>query len=152
MITQVVIFIFPILWVRELCLKDKLLMELRLVTEIQTKVYWNLRLEVFFINLINLCLCYCSVAKSCPTLCYLMDCSMSGFPVHHYLLEFAQTHVHWVSDAIQPSHPLSPPFPLVLNFSQHQGLFQWVGSLPQVAKVLELEHQSFQWIFRVDFL
>ena len=104
-------------------------MELRLVTEIHTKVYWNLRLEVFFTNLINLCLCYCSVAKSCPTLCYLMDCSMSGFPVHHYLLEFAQTHVHWVSNAIQPSRLLSPSSPLALNLSQHQGLFQWLGSL-----------------------
>ena len=66
--------------------------------------------------------------------------------------EFAQTHVHWVSDAIQPFHPLSPPSPPALNLSQHQGLFQWVGSSHQVAKVLELQlqHQSFQWIFRVD--
>ena len=74
--------------------------------------------------------CYhcCSVAKSCLTLFSPMDCSMPGFPVLHYLSEVAQTHVHWVSDAIQPSHPLSPPFPLALSLSQHQGLFQWVSS------------------------
>ena len=91
--------------------------------------------------------CYRSVGKSCPAFCDPMDCSTPGFPVLHYLLEFAQTHVHWIRDAIQPSHPLSPPFPLVLNLSQHQGLFQRVGSSHQVAKVLELqhEHQSFQW-------
>ena len=71
----------------------------------------------------------------------------------HYLLDFVQTHVHWVGDAIQPSHPLSSPSPLALNRSQHQGLFQWVISSHQVAKVLELQlqHQSFQWIFRVDW-
>ena len=83
-----------------------------------------------------------------------MDCSIPGFPVLHYLLEFAQTHIHWVSDAIQPSHPLSPSSPPTLNLSQHQGLFQWISCLHQMAKVLELQlhHQSFQWIFRVDFL
>ena len=81
-----------------------------------------------------------------------MDCSTPGFPVLHYLLEFAQIHVHWVSDAIQPSHSLSSPSPPALNLSQHQGLFQWVGSSHQMAKVLELQHQSFQWISRVDFL
>ena len=62
-----------------------------------------------------------SVAKSCLTLCNPMDCSMPGFPVFHYLLEFAQIHVHWVGDAIQPSHPPSPPSPPALNLSQHQG-------------------------------
>ena len=83
-----------------------------------------------------------------------MDSSMPGFPVHHQLLELAQTHVLWVGDAIQPSHPLSSPYPLSFNLSQHQGVFQWVSSLHQVAKVLEfqLQHQSFQWIFRTDFL
>ena len=96
--------------------------------------------------------CCCSVAKSSPTLCNPMDCSMSGFPVFHYLLEFAQIHVHWVSDAIQPFHPLSLPSPPAVNLSQHQGLFQWVSSSYQVAKALELQLQSFQWIFRVDFL
>ena len=77
-----------------------------------------------------------------------------GFPVLHHLPEFAQTHVHWVSDAIQPSHSLLSPSPSAFNLSQYQGFFQWVGSLHQVAKVLELQlqHQSFQWIFRVDFL
>ena len=81
-----------------------------------------------------------------------MDCSMAGFSVLHYLLQFAQTHVHWVNDAIQPSHPLSLPSP-ALNLSLHQGLFQWVSSY-QVAKVLELQlqHSSFQWIPKVDFL
>ena len=78
-----------------------------------------------------------------------MDCSKPGVPVLHYLLEFAQTHVLWVGDAIQSSHALSSPVPPALNLSQHQGLFQWVSSLHQVAKGLELQlqHQSFQWIF-----
>ena len=64
-----------------------------------------------------------------------MNCNMPGFSVHHYLSEFPQTHVHWVGDAIQPSHPLLPPFPPAFNFSQHQGLFQWVSSSHQVAKI-----------------
>ena len=94
-----------------------------------------------------------SVAQSCPTLCDPMDYSTSGFPVHHQLPELAQTHVHCVGDAIQPSHPLLSPSPPAFNLSQHQGLFLWVSSLHQVAKVLEfqLQHQSFQWIFRTDF-
>ena len=78
--------------------------------------------------------CY-SVAKSHPTRCDPMDCSTPGFPVLHYLLEFAQTHVHWVSDAIQPSYPLSPPSPPALDLSQHQGLFQWVSSSHQVTSI-----------------
>ena len=100
------------------------------------------------------CCCFCSVTKLCPTLCSPMDCSMPGFSVLHCLLEFAQIHVHWVGDAIQPSHPLLPPSPPALSLSQHQGLSQWVSCLHQVAKVLELQlqHQSFQWVFRVDFL
>ena len=88
------------------------------------------------------------------SLCNPMDCSTPGFPVHHQLPKLAQTHVHWVGDAIQPSHPLSsPPLP-AFNLSQHQSLFQEVSSLHQMAKVLEfqLQHQSFQWIFRTDFL
>ena len=83
-----------------------------------------------------------------------MESSTPGFPVLQCLLEFAQIHVHWVMDAIQASHPLLLHSPPVLSLSQHQGLFQWVGSSHQVTKVLELQlqHQSFQWIFRVDFL
>ena len=93
-------------------------------------------------------------SQSCLTLCDPMDHSMPGFPVHHQLPEFTQTHVHWVSDAIQPSHSLSFPFPPAFSLSQHQGLFKWVSSSHQVAKVLEfqLQHQSFQWIFRTDLL
>ena len=74
--------------------------------------------------------------QSCPTLCDPMDCSMPGLPGHHQLPEFTQIHVHWVSDAMQPSHPLSSPSPPALNLSQHQGLFKWVSSLHQRAKVL----------------
>ena len=81
------------------------------------------------------------VTQSCPALCNLMDCRTPGFPVHHQLLEVAQTHVHRVSDAIQPSHPLSSSSPPALNLSQHQGLFQWVSSSHQVAKVLEFQLQ-----------
>ena len=83
-----------------------------------------------------------------------MNSSTSDFPVLHLLPEFAQTHVHGVDDAFQPSHPLPSPSPLAFNLSQHPCLFQWVGSGHQAAKVLELElqHQSFQWIFRIDFL
>ena len=81
-------------------------------------------------------------------------CSMPGFPVHQQLPELAQTHIHQVSDAIQPSHLLSSPSPPAFNLSQHQGLFQWVRSSYQVAKVLEFQfqHQSFQWILRNNFL
>ena len=95
-----------------------------------------------------------SVPQSCPTLCNSMDCSMPGFPVHHQRPEPTQTHVHWVSDAVQPSHPLLSPSPPALNLSQHQGIFQWVGSLIASggqSMELQLQHQSFQWIFRVDF-
>ena len=90
---------------------------------------------------------FSSVTQLCLTLCNSMDCSMPGLLVHHQLLEFTQTHVHWVGDAIQPSHPLLSPSPFTFNLSQHQGLFKWVSSLHQVAKILEfqLQHQSFQW-------
>ena len=83
-----------------------------------------------------------------------MNHSTPGLPVHHQLPQSTQTHVHWVSDAIQPSHPLSSPSPPALNLSQHQGLFKWVSSLRQVAKVLEfqLQHQSFQWTPRTGLL
>ena len=97
---------------------------------------------------------FSSVIQSCPNLFDPMNRSTPGLPVHHKLLEFTQTHVHWVSDAIQPSHPLSSPSPSAPNPSQHQSLFQWVNSLHEVAKVLEfhLQHQSFQWTPRTDLL
>ena len=100
----------------------------------------------------NIISCYCSVARLCLTLCDPMDCSMPGFLVYHQLPELAQIRVHWVGDAIQPSHPLSPPSPPAFSLSRDQGLFQWVGSFHQVTKVLEFQHQFLQWIFRVDFL
>ena len=94
--------------------------------------------------------CCCSVAQLCLTLWDPTGCNMQGFPVLHSFPEFAQTHVHWVSDAIQPSHPLLSPslFPSIKVFSK------WIASLHLVAKVLELQlqHQSFQWIFKVCFL
>ena len=109
-----------------------------------------------------ICLCwwsflilqFSSVTQSCLTLCDPMNCSAPGHPVHHQLPEPTQIHVLHVSDAIQPSHPLSAPFPSTFNLSQHQGLFQWVSSSHQVATVLEfqLQHQSFQWTGRTDLL
>ena len=97
---------------------------------------------------------FSSVTQLCPALCNPMDYSTPRLPVHHQPLELTQTHVHWVNDAIEPSHPLSSPSPPNFNLSQHQGLFRWVSSSHQVAKVLEfqLQHQSFQWIFRTDLL
>ena len=97
---------------------------------------------------------FSSVTQSCLALCDPMDCSMPGLPVHHQILEFTQTHVRLVGDDIQPSHPLSSPSPPAFNLSQNQGIFKWVSSSHQVAKVLELQlqHQSFQWIFRTDFI
>ena len=100
-----------------------------------------------------------SVTQSRPTLCDPMDCSTPGLPVHHQLLEFTQTHVHWVGDAIQPSHPRSSPSPLAFDLSQHHGLFKWVSSLHQVAKVWEFqlnispsnEHSGLIF-FRMDWL
>ena len=89
-------------------------------------------------------------------LCDPMNCNMPGFPIYQQPLELAKTHVHWVSDAIQPSHPLSLPSPPAFTLSQHQSLFQLVSSLHQVAKVLELQHQSFQYSglisLRMDWL
>ena len=95
---------------------------------------------------------FISIAQSCPTLCDPINCSTPGLPVYHHLPEFTQTHVHWVSDAIQPSHPLSSPCPSSPNPSQHQGLFYLVNSSQEVAKVLEFQHQSFQWTPRTDLL
>ena len=100
------------------------------------------------------CSQFSSVAQSCPTLLNPMDHSTPGLLVQHQLLECTKTHVYWVGNAIQPSHPLSSPSPPAFNLSQHQGLFKWVSSLHKVTKVLEfqLQHQSFQWIFRTDLL
>ena len=95
---------------------------------------------------------YCSDAQSCLTLYQHMDCNTPGFPGLHYLPEFVQAHVHWVDDAIQPSHLLLAPSPPALHLSQHWSVFQWVSLSHQMAKVLMLQHQSFQWIFRTDFL
>ena len=83
-----------------------------------------------------------------------MNHKMPGLPVHHQLLKFTQTHVHWVDDAIQPSHPLLSPSPPAFNLSQHQGLFKWVSSSHQVAKILDfqLQHQSRLISFRMDWL
>ena len=93
---------------------------------------------------LNLCSCLilcmkkssCSVAQSCLTLCNHMDCRTPGFPVLHHHPELAQTHAHWLSDVIKPSHPLSSPSLPAFNLSQHQGLFKWISSSHQVAKVL----------------
>ena len=100
---------------------------------------------------------YCSIAQLCPTLWDPMDCGTPGLPVHHHLLELSQTHVHWVSDAIQPSHPLPSPSPPAFSLSQHQGLFQWVSSLHQVNKVLSVSispsnEYSGLISFRMDWL
>ena len=128
-----------------------------------TKIFENCLSNTLRLSLVLECLYiyiylwwWCSVAKSYLTLCDPMDCSMPGFPVLHYLLGFALTHVHWVGDAIQPSHALlylSPTF----NLSQHQCLFQWVCSLHQVTKVLklQLQHPSSEYSgltsFRIDW-
>ena len=115
-------------------------------------IEWLMLSLSFFICLHKLAQ-FSSVTQLCLTLCNPMDHSTPGLPVHHQLSEFTQTYVHWVCDAIQPSHPLLTPSP-TFNLSQHQGLFKWVSSSHQVAKVLEFQfqHQSFQWIFRTDFL
>ena len=100
-----------------------------------------------------------SVAQLCPTFCDPTDCSMPGLSVHHQLPESTQTHVHWFGDAIQSSHPLSSPSPPALNLSQHQGLFKWVNSSHQLAKVLEFQlhiSPSNEYLglisFRIDWL
>ena len=93
-----------------------------------------------------------SAARSCPAHCYPMNRSTPGLPVHHQLPEPTQTHVHWVGDAIQPSHPLSSPSPPALNLSQHQSLFKWVSSSHQVAKVLEFQLQHQLISFRMNWL
>ena len=115
-------------------------------------------LEGYECECVLVCVCissvqFSSVTQSCLTICNPMNRSMPGLTVHHQLPQFTQTHVHQVSDAIQPSHPRSSPSP-ALNPSQHQSLFQWVSSLHEVAKVLEFQpqHHSFQRTPRVDLL
>ena len=102
---------------------------------------------MYSVSLVSI-ICCCLVTKLCPTLCMAHGLQHDRL---HYLPEFAQTHVLWVSDAFQPSHPLSSPSPLCLNLSQNQGVFQWIESSHRVTNVLELQlqHQSFQWIFRL---
>ena len=98
--------------------------------------------KIFMLRIIkekHFCHCCCSVTWSCPTLCNPMDCSIPGFLVHHHLPELIQTHVHWVSDAIQPSYPLSSPSPATFDLSQHKSLLQWINSLHQVTKILGLQ-------------
>ena len=118
-----------------------------------TILYWSFSVWLMSSSIMP-CGQFNSNTQSCPTLCDPMDCSTPGFPVHHQLPEFTQTHVHWVGDAIQPFHPLSSPSPPTVNLSQYQDLFRWVGSSHQAAKVSEfqLQHQSFPGIFRTDFL
>ena len=101
----------------------------------------SLYLWVFFCYVMFICLFwfFSSVTQLCPTLCDPINCSMPGLPVHQQLPEFTQTHVHRISDAIQPCHPLSSPSPPAPSPSQHQGLFQWVNSSHEVAKVLEFQ-------------
>ena len=109
---------------------------------------------IVFIQFDNLCFLEWVFAVVSHVLLFAIPWTAPGFPVLHCLPEFAHIHVLWVSSAIQPSHPLSSPSPPAFNLSQHQGLFHWVNSWHQVAKVLELhlQCQSFQCIFRVDFL
>ena len=113
----------------------------------------NLPIWIFIPFLFKTCFPqnFCLVTQLCLTLCDPMDCSTPGFFVLHHLPEFAQTHVHWVGDAIQSSHPLSFPSPPDINRSQHQGLFQCFGSSNHISKAMELQvqHQSFQWIFKI---
>ena len=114
----------------------------------------NVKALPMLLSNIAICCCFCFlVTQSFLTLCDPRDCSTPGFPVLHCLSELAQIHVHWVGDVIQPCHPLSSPFP-GFNLSQHQGLLKWVSSSHQVAEVLEfqLQHESFQWVFRTDLL
>ena len=105
---------------------------------------WDAGVQMWYLENMNNEHQFSSVIQSCSTLCDPMDCSTPGFPVQHQFPELTQTHVHRVCDAIQPSYSLSYPSPPAFNLSQHQGLFQWVSSLHQVAKVLEfqLQHQS----------
>ena len=129
-------------------------LHLNLIYEKDRIWYISLWKEYLNIYIYYVSVQFSSFAQSCLTLCDPMNCSTPGFPVHHQFPELTQTHVHGVSNAIQPSHPLLSPSPPALNLSQHQGLFKRVSSSHQVAKVLEfqLQHQSFQWTPRTDLL
>ena len=133
---------------------DSNILNILLFTDLKNIIVLFLQFDIY--NYITMCIKsvqFSSVAQSCLTLRDPIDYSTSGFSVHHQLRELTQTHVHWVGDAIKPSHPLLSPSPPVFNLSQHQHLFQLISSSHQVAKVLEFQpqHQSFHWIFRTDF-
>ena len=133
---------------------DSNILNILLFTDLKNIIVLFLQFDIY--NYITMCIKsvqFSSVAQSCLTLRDPIDYSTSGFSVHHQLRELTQTHVHWVGDAIKPSHPLLSPSPPVFNLSQHQHLFQLISSSHQVAKVLEfqLQHSSYQWIFRTDF-
>ena len=140
-----------------ICKEEKVIIVLFQIFVLDLKI---LQIPLFF--LLKNCTCCCSVIKSCLTVYDPMICSMPGyllaysylpeFAVLCYLPEFAQIHVHWVNDDIYMSHTLLPPSPFAFKLFRYQSLYQWVGSLYQVAKILELHQQSFQWIFRVDFI
>ena len=131
-----------------LCINKNHLIILLNYGKVLNFIVWFLNVKRFS----NISQSVSSVAPSCPTLCDPMNHSTPGLPVHHQLSEFTQTHVHQIGDAIQPSQPLLSPSPPAPNPSQQQGLFQWVNSSHQVAKLLEFQHQSFQWISKIDFL
>ena len=116
--------------------------------------FWGTEYNLFFTELMGNQIQFNSVVQLCLTLCDPMNRSMPGLPVHHQFPESTQIHVHWVGDAVQPSHLSSSPSLPALNLSQNQDLFKWVSSLHQVAKILEfqLQHQSFQWTLRTDLL
>ena len=137
------IFVLLPSWHKEISLRSPL-----------RRILWTLQLNQQTAHTVLYPSCCCSVSKLCPALCNTMDCNTPASSGFHYLLELTQSHVHWVNYAIQPSHPLWSPSPPALNLSQHQGLFQWVSSSYQMAKVLELQfhYQPFQWIFKDYFL
>ena len=108
-------------------------------TTVQKHQFFGAQPSVWSNSHIHTLIQFSSVAQSCLTLCSPLDYGIPGFPVHHQVPELTQTHVHWVSDTNQPSHPLSSPSPPTFNLSQHQGLFKWVSSSHQVAKVLEFQ-------------
>ena len=128
-------------WLPRLALTRSLPSSLVLTSLIPKAVLWKKIIIILSFTLLENqgSVQFSSVAQSCPTLCDPMDCSTAGLPVHHQLTEFTQTHVRWVGDAIQPSHPLSSPSPPSFYLSQHQGLFKWVSSSHQVDKILEFQ-------------